>query len=793
MKKFSTRKIAALALVFCLFLSVFANTGMFTAKAATEVSASYTYSGSLTDLTFGVNGGYAAGTWSWVNGSDLVGVSGSKSGNTYTVTWDSEVYAGVQLWIYSGTLGKTEYPSLNPGDNKSIYSTADGFTYTDPNTGTTATATVTYVPSLSSSSWFGVTSCEYIGDGSTSWPSFWLASGSNEYVAIAQSGNTWTITWDTTKVTKAWAELGAKINGTDYKVYPALTAGSSVTYYDSASGLTTEKPAPVRNASASIVYHGASDYVQPIGNGYSNSSGWVDGCDTWQTASDDNITFAQSGNTYTLSWDSANITEIYVIVAGNSVANGWVQDLKVTLTNGSVIDIYDTSDGSNFTTQEPSVAYGTITYMGSQTGSAASVSATLLDGTVETFNVGEGSSNSYVKVLSTGNVYKVQWDPAIVASANLTFSVTGDFTDSYSAELTDGQDITLYDINNELADSIPATYSSATIIYMGDHSTWTYSYGLTPKDNNKYGWWIDDSASAGSPVGTHTIYSGSGNTHTYTWNGDVASVCWVHFACAEYTDPTVIGLRNGTVMYIYDKDVLGYFSAEAPKMVTSNVVVNSEDTTWAGVTALCKSTGEWVSGLWIDNNANDYGITVTKTVADGRTTYSYTYDQTQITTVCVQVGTTNVYGDDSNLWVNLSGKKTRQIYITDEYHTVTTFPPGHTYVKPGTGEGIDGSVMIHYVRENGDYSGWYFGYWYEVDGQWFSYNKTFAADGTFTLPLNDIPAAQIGFVVNYNDWASKDIEEDRFIDLSKLVADENGLYHIYLYSGDATVYYEPKA
>jgi len=167
MKKFSTRKIAALALVFCLFLSVFANTGMFTAKAATEVSASYTYSGSLTDLTFGVNGGYAAGTWSWVNGSDLVGVSGSKSGNTYTVTWDSEVYAGVQLWIYSGTLGKTEYPSLNPGDNKSIYSTADGFTYTDPNTGTTATATVTYVPSLSSSSWFGVTSCEYIGDGSS--------------------------------------------------------------------------------------------------------------------------------------------------------------------------------------------------------------------------------------------------------------------------------------------------------------------------------------------------------------------------------------------------------------------------------------------------------------------------------------------------------------------------------------------------------------------------------------------------------------------------------------------------
>ncbi len=914
MKKFSVRKISALVLVFCLFVSVFANTGIFTVRAEEEVStgasASLTYAGEsgywfgvtgyanadktdwpsvgwLTDgtssdgnvtvnasdgkwiiawdttnvsevyVTFGANingtnyevyktlgdganitlydsetgltteapvvdepeaetvtatfnyhgtssyvcvigNGYSdANGWvpdcnTWQTGSDDR-ITFGGSGNTFTLSWDpakiTELYVIFAGNNANGSWNQDLKVTVGAGSVVNVYDTADGnaFTTQAPSTdedGDTVSATVTYA-GASTGYWFGATGCANADK--TDWPSFgWLAGGSNDYVTISQTGASWTVTWDPAKVSEVYAEFGANINGADQKVWPTLTAGANITYYDAADGtLTTEQP----KSTASINYLGTagdpiiivSSYIDPDGNTVAANDGW------WVQASDDNFTFGEGNKS--VSWTNPDIVSINAIIGG-MINGNWVSDLRVTMGAGTVTDIYDNADASNFSTEEPGAAAftatATITYMGSQSVWTGSDGAWVIadNAWVNSWLSGPGS-NDYASISHSGTTYSISWNPE-VASPNFRFGVYGEFEDEYAPELYDGAAYVLYDGDGELTTELPAKYSSAKVVYMGSKSHWITSIGLTPHKTYADGWWVDDNASPDAPFGTYTMCYASGTTYTFTWDANFADKCWVMLGTDSVPEGGSVpsyGLTDGQVVYIYDD-------------YSCSVVVEHEEgqSTWSGVSAVCLTNGQWVSGLWIDGGANDYGISQSVTTDGTKTTYHYTWDRFKVSTICVQVGTTNLEGNNSNIWLNFSANgSSRTLYVNEADGNLTTFRPGTAYTKPGAGEGIDGTLKVHYIREDANYTGWYFGWWYEVDGQWFSYNEKFDAEGLYTIALNDIPAKQIGFVVNYNDWASKDVEQDRFIEISKLVADENGDYNVYLYSGDATVYYEPKA
>ena len=49
-------------------------------------------------------------------------------------------------------------------------------------------------------------------------------------------------------------------------------------------------------------------------------------------------------------------------------------------------------------------------------------------------------------------------------------------------------------------------------------------------------------------------------------------------------------------------------------------------------------------------------------------------------------------------------------------------------------------------------------------------------------------ATELGFIVRKGDWEDKDVDEDRFIDLTRMV---DGELHVYLVEGDVGIYYDP--
>lgn len=108
------------------------------------------------------------------------------------------------------------------------------------------------------------------------------------------------------------------------------------------------------------------------------------------------------------------------------------------------------------------------------------------------------------------------------------------------------------------------------------------------------------------------------------------------------------------------------------------------------------------------------------------------------------------------------------------------------------------AVWFHYHRPEHDYDGW--GLWlWEV-----SYDESihYAFDTVYEFngrddygaicaqPLSlwsNLEENKIGIIVRDGAW-NKDPDGDRFIDLHDYTKDENGIYHIYLVSGDSTIY-----
>ena len=106
------------------------------------------------------------------------------------------------------------------------------------------------------------------------------------------------------------------------------------------------------------------------------------------------------------------------------------------------------------------------------------------------------------------------------------------------------------------------------------------------------------------------------------------------------------------------------------------------------------------------------------------------------------------------------------------------------------------SIMFHYWRNDGKYSNWDMWLW-EVNnaGAGYSWNGKDDWGVVAAYPLStwsdSLLSNGLGFIVRKggDSWAEKDLSQsDLFVDFSAFEKDENGIYHIYLKSGDSNLY-----
>lgn len=98
------------------------------------------------------------------------------------------------------------------------------------------------------------------------------------------------------------------------------------------------------------------------------------------------------------------------------------------------------------------------------------------------------------------------------------------------------------------------------------------------------------------------------------------------------------------------------------------------------------------------------------------------------------------------------------------------------------------TLEVHYIRYNGDYEGWNLWLWTDTQaGQ--SYSFAPCEDGVMAqIRLEQIDdESQIGILVRKGDWEQKDIDEDRFLDISQA---KDGKLSLWIWQGENTLHYE---
>ena len=98
------------------------------------------------------------------------------------------------------------------------------------------------------------------------------------------------------------------------------------------------------------------------------------------------------------------------------------------------------------------------------------------------------------------------------------------------------------------------------------------------------------------------------------------------------------------------------------------------------------------------------------------------------------------------------------------------------------------TLEVHYIRYNGDYEGWNLWLWTDKQaGQ--SYSFAPCEDGVMAqIRLEQIDdESQIGILVRKGDWEQKDIDEDRFLDISQA---KDGKLSLWIWQGESTLHYE---
>lgn len=120
-------------------------------------------------------------------------------------------------------------------------------------------------------------------------------------------------------------------------------------------------------------------------------------------------------------------------------------------------------------------------------------------------------------------------------------------------------------------------------------------------------------------------------------------------------------------------------------------------------------------------------------------------------------------------------------------------PSPSDLVNPPTYD--EDSVSIHYYRKDRKFSNWALWLWAEnKEGKEYTFNGVddYGAVAAYPISTFDLGTTKLGVIVkSAGSWSSKDPDGDRFIDFSNLKKDSNNIYHIYLRSGDSSMYDSP--
>ena len=97
-------------------------------------------------------------------------------------------------------------------------------------------------------------------------------------------------------------------------------------------------------------------------------------------------------------------------------------------------------------------------------------------------------------------------------------------------------------------------------------------------------------------------------------------------------------------------------------------------------------------------------------------------------------------------------------------------------------------VFVHYFRYDDKYKKWNIWGWIgDKEGLSYAFNDEDDYGKIFKMNLKDLNGAQqLGIIMRKGDWDSRDIDQDRFIDLTKA---KDEVLHVYLLEGDPNIYY----
>ena len=133
-----------------------------------------------------------------------------------------------------------------------------------------------------------------------------------------------------------------------------------------------------------------------------------------------------------------------------------------------------------------------------------------------------------------------------------------------------------------------------------------------------------------------------------------------------------------------------------------------------------------------------------------------------------------------------------------EFGQNETFTP-EPESTPEPSKPLEGDILsIHYYRYDASYDNWALWLWETgKDGKEFAFNgtDTYGAVATYALSeWTDAVTNGLGFIVkSKGSWDAKDVDADRFIDFANLTKDDKDTYHIYLKTGDPSIYTAPDA
>lgn len=95
-------------------------------------------------------------------------------------------------------------------------------------------------------------------------------------------------------------------------------------------------------------------------------------------------------------------------------------------------------------------------------------------------------------------------------------------------------------------------------------------------------------------------------------------------------------------------------------------------------------------------------------------------------------------------------------------------------------------LVVHYHRPAEDYAGWNLWTWGDgADGGPVAFDGATSFGRYAVVPVQPGTTRQ-GFIIRLRDWAGKDVDRDRFVDL-----DADGVTEIWLVSGDTRVFQDP--